>query len=169
MALIDTTATLRQLRVSPRKVRLMVDLIRGLSAESALHQLEFSKKAASRPMLKLVRSAMANAKHNNGVTNPEKAIIATAFVDGGQTLHRFTPRAFGRATPIRKRTSHVTIVLRGEGAAKDGQKGEKEEAVVEGVIETKEVQKTKKQESKKTTAKKVAPKEKKKVAVKKKA
>lgn len=110
---IKTTARLRGLRISPRKVRLMIDLVRGMNVKAAALQLMFSKQAAAKPVLKLLRSAIANARHND---NAKEAglVITEASVDGGPMMERWMPHAMGRATPIRKRTSHVTIVLEGE-------------------------------------------------------
>lgn len=107
-------ATLRHLRVSPRKVRLIVDLIRGRSIEEALNVLTFSEKAASEPVGKLLRSAVANAD-NRGDYDLDRLFVKTAFVDEGLTWKRWLPRAQGRATRIRKRTSHVTIELAERG------------------------------------------------------
>jgi len=103
-------ATLRHLRISPRKVRLIVDLIRGRGIEEALNFLTFSKKAAAQPVAKLLRSAVANAD-DKGDHDLDKLFVKTAFVDEGSTWRRWRPRAMGRATRIRKRTSHVTLEL----------------------------------------------------------
>ena len=112
---MQTTARLRSLRMTPRKVRLLIDLIRGMKVQDAINQLAFSTKQAAKPVLKLLQSAIANAKHNHDM-NGETLVIKTAFVDGGRTLHRSMPRAMGRATPIRKRTAHITLVLEGESS-----------------------------------------------------
>lgn len=117
MEKMQTIARLRSLRIAPRKVRLVVDLIRGMKVQDAMNQLYFSKKVSATAVLKLLKSAIANAKHNHGM-NEDTLVIKTAFVDGGKTLHRSTPRAMGRATPIRKRTAHITLVLEGEGSSK---------------------------------------------------
>lgn len=109
----QTTAKLRYLRKSPRKVRLVIDLIRGLGVQEAIKQLQFSGKEAAEPVLKLLKSAMANAVHNEHLKE-ETLVVKEVFADGGPILHRWMPRAMGRATPIRKRTSHITIVLEGE-------------------------------------------------------
>ena len=109
-------AKLKNLRVAPRKVRLLVDLIRGKRVEDALVQLQFSKKHAAIPVKKLLESAVANAVHNHQAI-PESLVITTAFVDEGRILKRWMPRAMGRATPIRKRTSHITLVLEGQAAS----------------------------------------------------
>jgi large subunit ribosomal protein L22 len=113
---MEIKASLRFLRMSPRKVRLIIDLIRGLSVEEADTRLRFVKKGASLPVLKLLRSAVANAEHNfklDASTLRVKSITA----DGGPTLKRWMPRAQGRATPIRKRTAHINLVLTDEAKA----------------------------------------------------
>jgi len=102
--------------MSPRKVRLLVDLIRGMNANEALLQLSFSAKEAARPVRKLLESGMANAAHNHGADKKTLTIVR-ASVDGGAMMYRYTPRAQGRATPIRHRTSHITLILEGEGSA----------------------------------------------------
>lgn len=104
------TAKLSNLRISPRKVRLVVGLIRGKKVNEAKNQLSFLTKRSAEPVLKLLNSAIANAK-NNAKLSEENLIISEIFVDGGPVLKRFMPRAFGRAATILKRTSHVTIVL----------------------------------------------------------
>jgi large subunit ribosomal protein L22 len=113
MTQLTTTAKLRYLRMSPRKVRLVVDMIRGVRAKDATQQLSFSSKTDARPALKLVKSAIANAEHNHEM-KPETLTITEAFVDGGPTLYRSTPRAMGRSAPIRKRTAHITVTLAGD-------------------------------------------------------
>ncbi|MBI2990509.1 MAG: 50S ribosomal protein L22 [Candidatus Magasanikbacteria bacterium] len=105
-------AQLKDLRISPRKVRLLVDVIRAMNVDDALSQLRVSKKDAAKPLRKLLESAIANALTNHYLKR-DSLKIEKAFVDGGRTLHRWTPRAMGRATPIRKRTSHITLVLSG--------------------------------------------------------
>lgn len=107
--------------MSPRKVRLVIDLIRGMKASDALAQLQFSTKDAARPIRKLIQSAIANAKHNHEMS-AETLAITEAFVDGGPILYRATPRAMGRSAPIRKRTAHITITLTGEAAEKPAKK-----------------------------------------------
>ncbi len=103
-------AKLRHLRISPRKVRLVADLIRGKDVEDALNILQFTQKGCSVPLAKLLKSAIANADQKDGV-NIDRLFIDTLLVDGGPTIKRFRPRAMGRATPILKRTSHVTLTL----------------------------------------------------------
>ena len=107
------TAKLNNLRMAPRKVRLLADLIRGMHVAEALVQLKFSKKHAAKKMMTLLRSAVANAEHNADI-DIDTLIIKEAYVNGGPILYRWMPRAFGRATKIRKRTSHITLVVEGD-------------------------------------------------------
>ena len=109
-AAMGPQATLRWLRMSPRKVRLVVDTIRGEDVEKALNVLHFSPKAASKPLAKLLQSAVANAEVK-GDLDLDKLYVYKAIVDEGSTWRRFRPRAQGRATRIRKRTSHITLEL----------------------------------------------------------
>ncbi len=102
-------AKLRYLRVSARKTRLVVDLVRGKSVAEAINILTFTRRSASEPVRKLIESAMANAEAGNA--NVDRLFVDTIFVDEGPTMRRFRPRAMGRATRINKRTSHVTCVL----------------------------------------------------------
>ena len=148
-------AKLRNLRVAPRKVRLLVDLIRGKRVEDALVQLQFSKKHAAVPVKKLLESAVANAVHNHQAL-PETLVVKTAFVDEGRTLKRWMPRAMGRATPIRKRTSHITLVLEGKATEVETVVAEKE-AVKEEAPEKKETKKKPAPKAKKLVAKKKTP------------
>ena len=117
----EVKAIARFVRVSPRKARLVVDLIRHMSIADARVQLRYSKKQVSEAVLKVLNSAVANAIHNNGMKE-ESLKIAAAYVDGGPIMYRYRPRAHGRAFPIRKRTSHITIVVAGEetNSAKPG-------------------------------------------------
>lgn len=103
-------AKLKHLRISPRKVRLVTDLIRGLNVKNAQDQLKFLNKKASEPVLKLLNSAVANAHHNADL-DKENLYISSIAVDPGPTLKRWRPRAMGRASSILKRTSHITLVL----------------------------------------------------------
>lgn len=108
-----TTAKLRHLRMSPRKVRLVTQMIRGMKAADAVLQLQFSSKSAAGPVMKLLKSAMANALHNHEMIK-ESLMVTQAVVDGGPILYRAMPRAMGRSAPIRKRTSHITLTLAGD-------------------------------------------------------
>jgi large subunit ribosomal protein L22 len=101
-------ASARYVRMTPMKVRRVVDLIRGMEANEALSVLRFVPQAASEPVSKVLASAVANAEHNMQL-DPESLIVSVAYVDEGPTLKRFRPRAQGRAYRIRKRTSHITI------------------------------------------------------------
>lgn len=107
---MEITAKLSNLRISPRKVRLVADLIRGSSVKEARNRLSFLVKKTSLPMLKLLNSAAANAQHNFKL-HPENLYISRIFVDGGPVLKRTMPRAMGRAYIIRKRTSHIHLTL----------------------------------------------------------
>lgn len=108
---METRAVLKFVRVPPRKARLVVDLIRGQDVGQALTIVRYTPKRAARIVEKLLRSAMANAQHNDGVRDVERLFVKAATVDEGPRLKRWEPRAMGRATPIQKRTSHITIVL----------------------------------------------------------
>ncbi len=103
-------AKARYVRVSPRKARVVADQIRGLDVERAISLLEFSPRGASVPVLKLVKSAAANAE-NNFDLDPEEMRIASISVDEGPTMRRYRPRARGRATRIEKRSCHINIAL----------------------------------------------------------
>ena len=107
---MESIAKARHVRIAPRKVRLVMDMVRGKSVDEALQTLNLVRKAASPVIAKVIRSAVANAENNHEM-NTEGLIVTRAFVDEGPTLKRFMPRAMGRATAIRKRTSHITIVL----------------------------------------------------------
>jgi len=137
----ETTAKLNNLKMGPRKVRLVTDLIRGMRVSAAESQLMYMTKAAARPILKLLRSAVANATHNHGA-NVDSLIVKHTFVDGGAMQKRWSPRAMGRATPIRLRTSHVTLILSGEGTGKVSEKKETPAVVEAEGAEKKAAKKT---------------------------
>jgi len=103
------TAKLNYLRMAPRKTRLVANMIKGLSANEAEAQLLLHSKKAGEPILKLLRSAIANAKQKN--IQLENLFVKEIRVDQGPILKRFMPRAQGRATPIQKKTSHITLIL----------------------------------------------------------
>jgi large subunit ribosomal protein L22 len=107
---VESRATTKYLRIAPRKMRLVVDMIRGQRIEQALGILEFTTKRAARLVAKTVKSAVANAETTQNV-DVDQLYVKRAYVDEGPTLKRFIPRAHGRATSIAKRTSHVTIVV----------------------------------------------------------
>ena len=105
------TVKLNQLHIAPRKVRLIADSIKGLSINEAEAQLILRPQRASKPLLKLLRSAIANAKYNKKL-DIDKLIVGNVCVGQGPTLKRFIPRAMGRATPIHKKTSNIILVLK---------------------------------------------------------
>jgi large subunit ribosomal protein L22 len=107
---MEAIAKARFIRMSPRKVRLVVDLIRGLSVNAALAQLKFLRRAAVLPVKKALDSAVANAVHNHQMVAAD-LYVKSITVDGGPVLKRWRPRAFGRAAAILKRTSHITVVV----------------------------------------------------------
>ena len=108
---IAATARLRFLRMSPRKVRLVCDVVRGKQVEEALATLRFTPKAAALPISKLIRSAIANAEQKKENLDIDRLFVKTIRVDEGPTLKRWRPRARGRATRINKRTSHIVVEL----------------------------------------------------------
>lgn len=103
-------AKLSNARVSPRRARLVINMVRGKSVGQALQDLEFCDKKTAPLVHKLLLSAVANAKHKEGV-EVEELFVKAACVDEGRVLNRWMPRAQGRATPIRKRHSHITVYL----------------------------------------------------------
>ncbi len=108
---MEVRASVNYVRVSPRKAKLVVDLIRGKSAEDALNILSVTPKVSAKIVEKLVRSAVANASQDRNV-DVDTLFIDTIYVNEGPTLKRFRPRAMGRAGKIRKRSSHITVILR---------------------------------------------------------
>lgn len=103
-------ASARYVRTSARKARLVADLVRGRSVADAQAILAYDTHAASVPVRKVLQSAIANADHNHGL-DPRDLVLARVTIDEGPTIRRFRPRAMGRATPIDKRTCHITIGL----------------------------------------------------------
>ncbi|GAA1552484.1 50S ribosomal protein L22 [Actinomadura kijaniata] len=120
---MEARAQARFIRVTPRKARRVVDLIRGLPAAEAQAVLRFAPQAASEPVGKVLASAIANAEHNFKLDS-DTLVVSRAWVDEGPTLKRFRPRAQGRAYRINKRTSHITVVVesRDEASAAGGKK-----------------------------------------------
>ncbi|MFI5305325.1 MAG: 50S ribosomal protein L22 [Nitrospiria bacterium] len=106
----EAKAILRHVHIGPRKVRLIIDLIRGLKVEAAMNTLRFMPQHAAKTIEKLLKSAVANAE-NREIGDPDDLFVSQVFVDGGAVTKRFQPRAMGRAFTIRKRSSHITIVL----------------------------------------------------------
>ena len=121
---MEVSAKLKHLRIAPRKVRLVADLIRLKDCSSAKAILKFTPKRATVPMLKLLNSAIANAK-NNFQLDEKNLYISKLTVDEGPKLKRWRPRAMGRAYPIQKKTSHISLVL-GEQKKESKKESEKE-------------------------------------------
>ena len=114
---MQASATAKRLRISPRKLRLVADQVRGMGVDQAIDTLSFSTKKGARLVRKVLDSAIANAEHNQGADVDELQISAI-HVDGGITIKRIRPRARGRADRIRKPTSHITVTV-GDGAAEE--------------------------------------------------
>lgn len=127
---MEAKAIARHVRMSPRKVRLVVDQIRGRSVNEAYALLQFSKKAASEPVSKTLRSAVANAQYRaqdeGDVLDVDELVIREAYVDEGPTLRRFRAAAMGRAAPLRKRSSHITVIVDSDANAGRAQRRVKE-------------------------------------------
>jgi len=107
---MQAKAVAKSVRIAPRKVRLVIDLIRGKEVGEAIAILRHTQRGSSPVIEKVLNSAVANAEHNYEM-EPDNLVISEAFVDEGVTLKRFRPRAQGRASQINKRTSHVTVVV----------------------------------------------------------
>lgn len=123
---MEVKARAKYIRMSPRKVRLLTNLVKGKPVAAALDQLQFAGKAAALPVKKVIASAMANAKHNFDIA-ADNLFVKEIRVDQGSTLKRWLPRTHGRATPIMKRLSHINVTL---GEIKDSgiRAGRKQEA-----------------------------------------
>jgi large subunit ribosomal protein L22 len=107
---MEVKARLRFARIAPRKARLVADLIRGKKSEEALNVLNFTKKTAAKILIKLLKSAIANATQKKTI-DIDRLYVKQIMVDQGPTMKRYQSRALGRATTIRKRTSHIHIIL----------------------------------------------------------
>ncbi|SEC20086.1 50S ribosomal protein L22 [Paenibacillus sp. GP183] len=107
---MQAKANLNFVRIAPRKVQLVIDLIRGKAVGDAIAILRHTPKAASPIVEKLLNSAVANAEHNYSL-DPNKLVISQVYVNQGPTMKRFQQRAMGRASAIKKRTSHITVVV----------------------------------------------------------
>lgn len=153
---MEWNATLKNLRISPRKTRLVVDAIRGKSVREAILILDTVYKKSSLPVKKLIQSAVANAKKQDSVLESQLK-IEKIYVDAGMTLKRFRPRAFGRAYTIRKRSSHISLTLTELDIVKKRKsKSETKDKVVKEVIQepVKEVKTKAKASTKSTVSKK---------------
>lgn len=122
-------ASLKNLRIAPRKVRLVAHVIVGLSATAAVIELSKQVKRASDPMLDLLKSAIANAKNNFGL-DESNLYVAQVLVGDGLRIKRFTPKAFGRATPIIRRSSNVKIILEEREEGKNRRSVETKQEIV---------------------------------------
>ena len=119
----SASAKARFVRVSASKARRVIDLVRGKSVEEALDILRWAPQAASEPVAKVIASAAANAQNNEGL-DPSTLVVATVYADEGPTAKRIRPRAQGRAFRIRKRTSHITVIVESR-PSRDGGRGER--------------------------------------------
>ena len=107
---MESNAKLSSVRLSPRKTRLVVDLVRGKGIQDALNILRFMPQPSAKLVSKLLKSAVSNAEQK-GVSDVDRLFVKTIYVDGGAALKRFVPRAMGRASKIRKPTSHIAVTL----------------------------------------------------------
>lgn len=150
---MEVKAKAKHIKMSAKKIRLVINVVRGLGVNEAINQLKFINKWAAKPVAKLINSAVANAE-NNFELDKNNLYIKEIKADEGQTLHRWMPKAHGRATPIRKRTSHISLMLAevkdsGERQAKKGKieapvKLESRPKEIEGIkIEKKQEEKVK--------------------------
>jgi len=137
---MDTKAYANFIHISPRKVRLVLDAVRGLRASEALNRLQFANKRASLPIMKLIRSAIANAEHNFEL-DKDNLYIKEVRVDAAPTLKRWLPRAHGHATTIRKRLSNISLTL---GEVRESGKKESKRRALESPIKLAELQQGKK-------------------------
>lgn len=158
---MEVKAKLSNLRIAPRKVRLVADVVRGKGVQRALDELSFVDNKSARPIAKLIKSAIANAK-NNFQLNPDNLYISTIFVNEGSKLKRWRPRSRGQANEIIKRNSHVIVILNEKGKPRDKKivKADKKEArraenkIEKKVEDKKVVRKTTKKVEKKKIIKK---------------
>lgn len=120
---MEIKAQLKHLHIAPRKVRLVADAVRGLTVEQATRRLDHLTKRSSMPIRKLVLSAAANAKHNFKIDGGNAGLVIKEIrVDQGPALKRFSPRAFGRAAMIKKKMSHLSVILASKGGVKKDKK-----------------------------------------------
>lgn len=146
---MEVKASLKHLRMSARKIRLVIDVIRKMPVETAIDQLKFNNKQASLPVIKLIRSAIANAVNTYSLEK-DNLYIKTIKADEGVTLKRWMPKAHGRATAIRKRGCHVDLVL---GEIKESAKKEKKVAKTEEPVKLEKLVKEAETTAAKTVAK----------------
>jgi large subunit ribosomal protein L22 len=133
---MQVTAKLNYLHISPRKVRAVINVVKGMSAKDAMAQLRNYPNMAARPLENLIKSAIANAEHNFSIL-PETLKIKIFKADGGPVFKRFRPGSKGRVSPIRKRTTHITLILEGDRGSHENKKekpNEKNEIVSENKL-----------------------------------
>lgn len=118
---MEAKASAKYVRIAPRKMRRSIDLIRGRHVDDARRILRLSALGPNRTLIKVLESAVANAEQKQAI--PENLVVSRAWVDEGPTLRRFRPRAYGRANRIRKRTSHVTVVVQSFEEVSGGAQG----------------------------------------------
>ncbi len=150
---MEVKAKLSNLRVAPRKVRLVADVVRGKMVQRALDELSFVDNKSARPIAKLIKSAVANAK-NNFQLNPDNLYVARIFVNEGPKLKRWRPVSRGQANEIIKRSSHIIVILDEKGKKTEKKIVKKEEKK----IEKKEEKKGEKKKVARKTTKKAVPK-----------
>ena len=121
---MEATATLKYLKASPQKVRLIVDLVRGKKVEEALHILRFTRKSAAKDLEKLGRSAVANAEQKENAPDVDELVVSKIYVNEGPREKRVQPAPMGRAYRIQKRKSHVTVHVSDEVKAVNARSGE---------------------------------------------
>ena len=153
---MEAVAKLKNYPTSPRKMRLLADLIRGMKVEKALAVLEHNPKHPAVPMRKLVLSAISNWKQKNEGGDEGQLVVKTIFVDGARTLKRMRPAPQGRGYRVRKRSNHVTVIVDDVNALKALPKQPKAEAVA--VAEPVAVEPVAEVKTKKAATKKAAPK-----------
>lgn len=151
---METRCVARYLRVAPRKMRLVADIVRGKTVNEAIALLKFTPKSGALPTLKAIQSAVANLVNRDDArdVNPDALVVKTIFVDEGPSYRRYLPRAMGRATPIRKRMSHLTVAVALPAAPVDEEPSAAEEPPVSAKKSPKEP--PKKSGAKRTTKKK---------------
>ncbi len=131
---MEVTAKLNYLHISPRKVRAVINVVKGMSAKDAMAQLKNYPNRAAKPLEDLIKSAIANAEHNFSLL-PETLKIKIFKADGGPVFKRFLPGSKGRVSPIRKKTTHITLVLEGDRGSHDHKKEKPQEK--ENILESK--------------------------------
>ncbi|MCB9356961.1 MAG: 50S ribosomal protein L22 [Calditrichaeota bacterium] len=156
---MEARCVARFVRVTPRKMRLVADLVRGKNVNEAINILKFTTRSASSPTLKAIQSAVANYAQLFEASSAEidSLLVRTIFADEGPTMHRFMPRAQGRATPIKKRMTHLTVVVAPPAASEEAEKDTAAEAAEKPVKKSAAKKAAKKSAAKKPATKKSSP------------